>query len=438
MSSTFLTAAAQREIDCNHATAPLPKAGSLSALSGEDAAVMRGFLPIPVVDGGTLTYERFLREFALPRQPCIIRNLGRKWRASKWCPTYLLSHAGVDTEHKVYAADGFPEEARERKTTVGKALRNIDQRTMDTDCDGSPYYLSAWDYVRGNSGALQEDFEVPRFFERAPAWLTSNVVLGNAATDMKWLYIGGKGTGSATHVDTNLSSAWLWVAQGTKEWVCAHGDDHSLLTAGTGSRAYGYKDGDDDDDDDESVPLPDFFAADLFERWPQTRSARLYRGVQEAGDVCFNPSRCVHAVRNMCERGEVVTSLTHNFVDATNLADVLEDATRTINDDLLPMVTSITPKRALKTLAKTLKISTESLSETLRELPDLASDQHIEELVRCAAAGAKGDESGENDSCAGPEEAVAALLLEELSSSLWHVRPAFESAAKALRGALQL
>ena len=64
------------------------------------------------------------------------------------------------------------------------------------------------------TGALQADFDVPRYFERAPAWLresvaldaeslarnstasrsvvlpTRNVVLGNAATDMKWLYIG--------------------------------------------------------------------------------------------------------------------------------------------------------------------------------------------------------------------------------------------------------
>jgi hypothetical protein len=43
--------------------------------------------------------------------------------------------------------------------------------------------------------------------------------------------------------------------------------------------------------------------------------------------VCFNPSRCVHAVRNLGNPGDVVLSLTHNFVDATNLADVRSSTT---------------------------------------------------------------------------------------------------------------
>jgi hypothetical protein len=172
-------------------------------------------------------------------------------------------------------------------------------------------------------------------------------------------------------------------------------------------------------------------------RWPQCRGARLYRGVQRAGDVCFNPSRCVHAVRNVGECGAIVTSLTHNFVDATNLADVLSDATRAITDELLPMTTCLKPKRVLKMLAKSLRISPESLAQTLRELPDLPSDEHLEELIACAAAGAEGDERSGDELCAGPD-GVAALLREELHSRLHTIRPAFESAARALAGALEL
>jgi hypothetical protein len=47
-------------------------------------------------------------------------------------------------------------------------------------------------------------------------------------------------------------------------------------------------------------------------------------GACPAGDVCYNPSRCVHAVRNT----RLTVSLTHNYVDASNLADVLTDAVR--------------------------------------------------------------------------------------------------------------
>ena len=63
--------------------------------------------------------------------------------------------------------------------------------------------------------------------------------------------------------------------------------------------------------------LPSFFS-------PALGGARLYAGVQRRGDVCFNPSGCVHCVRNV----RFTVSLTHNYVDASNLADVLTDAVR--------------------------------------------------------------------------------------------------------------
>jgi len=416
MSATFLAAASRRRQDAASQAGPGPS--SLPA----------GFLPLPVVDGATLTYERFLREYALPRQPCLITNLGPSWRAREWSAEYLLAHEGVDQTHRVHMADGPPQEAKERRTTVGKALEAVRR------AGGRPVYLSAWDYVRGNSGALQADFDVPRYFERAPAWLRENVVLGNAATDMKWLYIGTAGSGSETHVDTNLTSAWLWVAAGEKEWVCAHGGDHELLTSGSGSRAFGYK----DDDDDGGAPLPDLFARDLFEAWPHARSARLYRGVQRAGDVCYNPSRCVHAVRNLGGPAGVVTSLTHNFVDASNLADVAADATRSINEELLPMARSLKPRSFLKSLAKSLRIEREALVAALVELPQLLSEERLEEVVACAAAGAEPDSRAADGGAAAGPDGVARLLRAELHGRMAAVRPAFERAARGLREALQL
>lgn len=159
MSATFLAAASRRRQDAASQAGPGPS--SLPA----------GFLPLPVVDGATLTYERFLREYALPRQPCLITNLGPSWRAREWSAEYLLAHEGVDQTHRVHMADGPPQEAKERqhciratasrllaaepsllcvsrRTTVGKALEAVRR------AGGRPVYLSAWDYVRGNSGAL--------------------------------------------------------------------------------------------------------------------------------------------------------------------------------------------------------------------------------------------------------------------------------------------
>lgn len=371
------------------------------------------FLPLPVVDGRTLQYEDFLKRYALPRQPCLITNLGENWPAlAKWTSAmYFLDHQGVNKDWEVSCSAGPAGAEAEVETTVGEALRTIGANPSE------PFYLNAWAYVRGGSEGLAEDFSVPKFFERAPDFLSSNVVLGNSSIDMRWLYIGSKGTASPTHVDTNLSSAWLWCASGRKEWICASGEDYDLLTAGTGSAAHGYRSEDSDTDSD---PLPDFFDPQLFAKWPKTRQARLYRGVQEKGDVCFNPSRCVHAVRNL----EACVSLTHNFVDATNLADVASDATRSLREEILPMCREMRPKSFLKHLSRSLGISRAELSQALLDLPSLLSDENVEEAVSCAAGGA--EPGAEREAC-------RAMLHAELRRRLAKVKPAFEEAAAELK-----
>ncbi|UPQ98513.1 JmjC domain-containing protein [Chloropicon primus] len=390
--------------------------------SGRRPEVAQGHLPLPVADGGSLTYEEFLVRYALARQPCFIKNVGAQWPATtNWRNIrYFLEHEGVDLEYEVEAAAGPPCESREVETTVGEALRRIEAGS------GEPFYLSAWPYVRGNSGSLADDFVVPRYFERSPKWVSHNVVLGNAATDMKWLYIGSKGTGSPTHIDTNLSSAWLWLARGRKEWVCAHGDDYELLTEGTGSAAYGYKN-ESDSEEGETETLPDFFHPELYERWPKVSSARLYHGFQEEGMICFNPSRCVHAVRNVCDS----ISLTHNFLDATNVADAMFDACRSMNEEILPMSMEpgMKPKTFVKMLAKMMGISRKELSKTLSELPGLLCDENLSSLIDAAASGAEDEES---------KRKCAEILRRELEVRLREVKPAFVSAATTLRDKLGL
>ena len=166
-----------------------------------DAAVASelSYLPLPRVDASDLSYERFLREFALPRQPFILTGVGEDWPArSLWRSLeYFLSHGEVDAEHEVTVGVGDGE----RDMSVGAALSKMSARQQQpADESSAPLYLSAWDYLRGGSGALQRDFSVPTFFERSPDWLASHVVLGNAKMDLRWLYIGEAGSSSPTHV----------------------------------------------------------------------------------------------------------------------------------------------------------------------------------------------------------------------------------------------
>lgn len=393
------------------------------------------FLPLPVVDGEKLTYERFLKEFALPRVPCLIKNVGLDWKAAKvWSLDYFQKHPDISQSFEVECAEGPVSDQREVTTTVGEALSRI----AATGRGDKPFYLNAFPYVRASSSGaetstLQEDFVVPKYFERAPHWLNTHPVMGNAATDMKWLYIGSAKTASETHIDTNLSSAWLWVATGRKEWICAHGADYDLLTRGTGSRAYGYVDNkeevdsmddsasDSGSDSEGSNPLPDFFAPDLFERFPHTKRARLYHGFQEKGMICFNPSRCVHAVRNL---SDLSISLTHNFIDATNFADALFDATRSIRIEMLPMAREFKkPKRMIRMLSSILKIKKEELILMLRDLPHLCCEEKLKEVVDVAANG---------------DETIAGILRDHLHKELRDVRGNFVEQAQALKVALCL
>lgn len=382
-------------------------------------------LELPREHISVLSYERFLREYALPRQPLIIEGVGAEWPASSaWCDlSYFLSHAGVDLEHEVAVHEGGAG-ADELECSVGEALRRLQQREESNGGGGGgqpPLYLSAWEYVRGGSEALQADFSVPPLFDRSPTWLAENAVLGCAAVDMKWLYLGQAGTGSATHVDTNMTSAWLWVARGEKEWVCAHGGDYAALLA-TAEQGEG--------DDEYKARFPDLFAAldPGGKPHPALATVRLFHGFQRAGEVCFNPSRSVHAVRNTC----LTISLTHNYVDASNLPDVLGDAVRSLTEELLPMAAALGPKKVLKLLARSLHIKQAALRGVLRALPTLFAPTALEQVLQAACA-----PEGANTEAAAAVEALLRPPL-ELMGQPNGVLPQLVDAATRLVVALEL
>ena len=391
-------------------------------------------LPLPRVKASELTYLTFLREFALPGKPFILEGVGDDWPArARWAdPSYFLEHAGVDLERECTISVGaFGGGAlAEEETTVGDALRRLVARRADTTSDGAPVYLNAWPYVRGGSGALQADFEVPSVFARSAAWAEESPVLGNAAVDLKWVYVGESNTGSGSHVDCNMTSAWLWCAAGEKEWRCVHAQDSDALLATnalSGRAALGGGGGGDgSDDEEEEAPVPDLFRPDL-QRFPRLAAARVYAGVQRAGDVCFNPSGCLHAVRN----NAFTVSLTHNYVDASNLGAVLADGARSLTSELLPMARALGPKKFLKTLRKSLGggLKASELEALLRALPTLASDAAVAEAIDAAVRPESGVDSA---------EARELLAGGARGEALGAAREAFGGAAKTLCEALGL
>jgi histone arginine demethylase JMJD6 len=306
--------------------------------------------PLPRVHVDDLSYERFLREFALPKQPFILEGASAAWPATqRWQDLSYIAERANPAQKVSYTtckARWEPEQEKEKRVAIREALKRLRpppppdlSDLVFADLENEPLpaepepdlpvrYIKTWDYVRGGTTELQEDFTVPSVFDRSADAISKQVVLGHSETDMKWLYIGEPGTGSGAHIDTNNSSAWLWVARGAKRWRCIHGGDYHLFGTDVSSDGES-SDGSSSEEGDGygGPPLPDLFRPDVSE-FPQLERARLFEGEQREGDICFNPTQCIHAVHNT----RFTVSLTHNYVDATNLGDALVDVVDTFEE----------------------------------------------------------------------------------------------------------
>lgn len=287
------------------------------AAEQESEVEMQGlrWQPLPRVHSTSLSYEQFLLDFALPQIPFILNGADQEWPARHLWPDleYFIGLPCVNRTFRVlFATHRTPFEAqpRESSTSVGEALQELSGRLASQRPEvppEQPRYLAGWAYhYPGGSAGLDRDIQpLPSLFDRSPSELADAAVLRWPGRNMKWLFIGERGSATRTHFDVMNSAAWLWCARGCKEWRCVHGGDRHLVP-----RA-----------DLNSGNLPDLFEPDLV-RHPWLRRARLYHGWQRAGDVLYTPSSVLHAVRNL----DFTISLTHNFVDASNLCDAARDA----------------------------------------------------------------------------------------------------------------
>jgi len=339
------------------------------------------FQPIPKIHINDLSYERFIEEFALPRMPVLIVGAGDSWPAlQKWRQvSYFLEHECANECFSSGRAANLTSAAPYDLTNeelsevpADAALRMLQERqeaAEEKPDERNPrrLYIKTWDYVHAGAGALQEDFTVPSIFDKSPRCLTEQVVFGHSARDMKWIYIGEEGTGSPSHIDTNYSSAWLWCARGKKEWRCVHGGDWDRL---------GYE------ELNRKGNLPDLFRPDVRSH-PILLESRLYEGIQEAGDVMYNPSKCLHAVYNT----QFTVSLTHNYVDCSNLADIVADCSRSLGEELLPAAKGLAKEEVLSMLQETLDLPQEVILRSIAALRRIMQPELMELILDTAAEG---------------------------------------------------
>lgn len=247
--------------------------------------------PIPRCPVGSITYPEFLSRYVKTTTPLILEGAGDGWPAAReWTVEHLLARADPD-EEVVLETQG------EAPTTHALARVPVVLSEIRAPSPDRSYkiYLSNWSFLHCNR-AWADDYSLPAFFARDRA-----ATLTGHDEQLKWLFIGEDGTGSAMHMDVVASSAWLYVFCGRKHW--------RLLRSRSASSAFRTE------RSAVSSLFADLDGADLGE------GAVVFDGVQEPGDLIFVPSPILHEVKNI----GTTLALTHNFVDCSDLVLVADD-----------------------------------------------------------------------------------------------------------------
>ena len=190
----------------------------------------------------------------------------------------------------------FPAEASVAATDCATAerlhlsLADFIEAHADPEC--SLYLRDLHLVAAARPGA--DAFTAPRLFED---WLGECHDAGlPGAPDLRFVYCGRAGTGTATHVDILDTSSWSWSLTGRKRWqMWAPAHAHLLLDRWGGAPARWPRDA--------SPAL-----------WPRAAAAPCLEFISHPGEVVFVPSGWWHSVRNEDD----ALSVSCNWLNASN------------------------------------------------------------------------------------------------------------------------
>lgn len=200
-----------------------------------------------------------------------------------WTSDYLSKHFGK----QVLQASRNGKDGKESKMfTLEDYLLY-----MNTDDIDRPYYLKDCKFHLNTE--MENHYQVPEPFK---CWYRE-IPQDKRKTTLSWLYIGAKNTFSKLHLDIWNTSAWNVVISGLKLWFFYEPNDAKYLYDG------------------EVNPF-NFESKDF----PLLKYATPKICLQRPGELVFTPSNWWHAVYNL-EKG---ISITENFINESNVKDVLE------------------------------------------------------------------------------------------------------------------
>lgn len=176
----------------------------------------------------------------------------------------------------------------------------IDQVTTTTRTSAKRYMYDV--PLQQKLPILLESWRIPRYMQHD--YLHRTMRGHPQKSSWPTLFIGAAGTNSPVHLDRWHGHFWMFQVAGVKRWTIWHPDDTCEL-------------------------LPSFEKGNYDPSFP-AREEILDRGRSvtlelHPGELLFVPGGAVHGVTNL----EPSVAVAGNFVDATNLASVLEDLSQT-------------------------------------------------------------------------------------------------------------
>jgi histone arginine demethylase JMJD6 len=242
----------------------------------------RNIQPMPIVENPD--YKTVLEQYIMKNKPVLLRGVAKDWVAfTKWTGPQFAQLYG-ETKVEAFCGD---------EIKVFTLADYLDY--MHTTTAAQPFYLKDWSFVV-DLPELANDYEPPAYFENWIRRIPNERLIGEGFNYLfRWLYIGGKNSGSPMHQDIFDTCAWNAVLSGKKEWLFFAPNETENL--------YGGK--------------VNGFDPDL-EAHPDYLNAQGYTCIQEPGDIMYTPGKWWHQVANL----EPGMSITENYINASNVKTV--------------------------------------------------------------------------------------------------------------------
>lgn len=240
------------------------------------------------IDGDSLSYDDFSKNYGFPNKPVIIKNIASKWKSfDLWDRDYLINNYG----NYLFKMGSIQSSLYDFFNYISKSIEERPAYLFDNEFGEN--YPNLLDY-----------YDVPSYFKNDYFSLLDDYIHEYPRPSYRWILIGAKRSGSTFHKDPNSTSAWNACLRGRKKWIFYPPD---------------------------KVPPGVFPSDDHFDVTTPTSPLEWYlrfyhpskesiECIQYPGEIVYVPNGWWHQVINLDE----TIAVTQNFVNEWNIMNVLK------------------------------------------------------------------------------------------------------------------